>query len=139
MAGGLCVGVLPRLGLGDAAGAIAVRELPGHRGFRSIVAFRRAGARVPAVAPMLGHLREATAAHLALPAAAGPTWSAAAGAPPRARRPGPAQPASATSASRSRSSSSSMPKRTRPSASRGHCAGGRSQTSSTSLPSKSVT
>ncbi len=69
IAGGLCVGLLPHLTVAGSNPAIVVRELPGHGGFRSIIACWRAGRGVPGVPPMLDQLRGATAELMALPQA----------------------------------------------------------------------
>ena len=58
---GLCVGLIPQLTLPNHEPAIVARPLPGHRGFRSVIACWRGGRRIPTVHPMLDCLRGATA------------------------------------------------------------------------------
>lgn len=62
VASGVCVGLIPHLSVaGPHADGLAVRELPGHRASRTVMAVWREGRRVPAVAPMLARLRAASA------------------------------------------------------------------------------
>jgi len=59
VAAGLAVAVLPELTIGQPRPDVVVRPLPRQDPYRSIYAVRRAGRRIPAVAPMLRCLADA--------------------------------------------------------------------------------